>query len=220
MAEHDQRPSTDRGSVRQRSGDHEAAARRADRTTGTTTTAPKLDDASGEGPAERLQQEVCEASARIRRRAGENLEEQKSRAALLVDDLGGAIHRAADELRDRRDERTADWAEALSEQLRRASRYLADRDLRRIGDDLGAATRRRPGVAIGGLFVAGIAAARFLKASRERARDERPEGRGATERHGADRWTNGDGHRETGSRRANEPHSASHDRGQAPWGRM
>src|SRR5690606_16189596 len=61
MAEHDQRASTDRGSAQQTSaGDHEAEARRADRTAGTTATAPIDDDASAERPAERLQHDVCE----------------------------------------------------------------------------------------------------------------------------------------------------------------
>ena len=115
--------------------------------------------------AEKVRTEVSAATERLRRRAGENVESQREQAATMVGDLGSAIRRAAEELHEREDKRVAEWAEAIAEQCEKASSYLAERDLRTLGRELSEAARRRPGLAIGGMFLAGLAAARFLKAS-------------------------------------------------------
>jgi hypothetical protein len=63
-------------------------------------------------------------------------------------------------------------AERAADGLERMSNYLRDKEPADLMDDLERFARRRPEVVFGGLFVAGLAAARFLKASR-RSLDER-----------------------------------------------
>ena len=121
--------------------------------------------------ADEVRDRVGEAAGKLRRRASETAEAQRENVATMSNDLGAAIRKAAQELHARGDERTGDWADALAEQLERASHYLRDRDLRRLLDDAQDFARRRPGLVIGGLFVAGIAASRFLKASRPEGDD-------------------------------------------------
>lgn len=139
--------------------------------------------------ADKVRTEVSAATERLRRRAGENVESQREQAATMVGDLGGAIRRAAEELHERNDDRVAEWAEAIAEQCEKASSYLAERDLRTLGSELSNAARRRPGLAIGGMFLVGLAAARFLKASH---RDDLEDRFDAENQYGGgDAWSGG-----------------------------
>lgn len=131
---------------------------------------------SRSGTAEPIQEKVAEASGqvteqarrageRLRRRATEQAEQQKSQFAGVLEDFGAALDRAADELHERGEVRTSDWAHAMAEQLDSASEYLHQNDTAGMWRDLRSFARRRPGLVVAGMFAAGIAAARFLKAS-------------------------------------------------------
>ncbi|RYD36134.1 MAG: hypothetical protein EOP86_06775 [Verrucomicrobiaceae bacterium] len=60
-------------------------------------------------------------------------------------------------------------AQAASQQLNRLSQYLRDSDPRQIMQGLNGLARRRPELFFGGLFIAGLIGARFVKASGSRA---------------------------------------------------
>jgi hypothetical protein len=59
----------------------------------------------------------------------------------------------------------ASFTDGAANQLERLVEGLRTQDIRSIASDLGRFARRRPGVFVGAAFLAGVAAARFLKAS-------------------------------------------------------
>lgn len=119
-----------------------------------------------------VRERVGEATDKIRRRASDAAESQREQIADLSNDLGAAIRKAGQELHERGDERTGDWADALAEHLQRAGQYLRERDLRDMLREVRGFARRRPGLVVGGLFAAGIAASRFMKADRDDAESD------------------------------------------------
>jgi hypothetical protein len=87
-----------------------------------------------------------------------------------------ALRGIADKLRGENDPNIARYAEIAAERLERAGEYVASRDFGAIYRDLEAAARRRPEVVFGGMFVAGLALARFMKASRQNSGGTRTSG--------------------------------------------
>lgn len=107
---------------------------------------------------------------RIRDQGGDALAQRKDAAADGINDLALALQGAADKLHDEGKHGIAAYAEDFSKSIERVSQYIRDRDLNAVLDDASSFIRRRPALFFGGMFVAGLAAARFLKASR-RARE-------------------------------------------------
>jgi hypothetical protein len=106
-----------------------------------------------------------DAAETTKTRAEEMAETQKERAAEKIEGYGSAVHRAADKLREEEDENIAHYADVIAGEFDRAAGYLRQRDLRSLMHDIEDGIRRRPEVALGALFIAGIALARFVKAS-------------------------------------------------------
>lgn len=114
-----------------------------------------------------------QARVRLHSMAGE----QKDRAATVVDDLCKAARAAVDKLDEQNDPKIAGYARTAAESLEGVRDYLRSADISDLTDDVGRFTRRHPGVVLGGLFVAGLAASRFLKADRHyQPRGRLPEG--------------------------------------------
>ena len=90
--------------------------------------------------------------------------EQKDRLATGVADLAAAARAAAGELHDRDDETVANYAEVAANQLEQLRDYLSHADLNDLTEDLAGFARRKPEWFLGGMFVAGLAVSRFLKA--------------------------------------------------------
>jgi hypothetical protein len=84
-----------------------------------------------------------------------------------------ALRAASERLRDEGNV-LAEPAQKGAEQLERMSSYLREKELNDFLEDLEAFARRKPEVVFGGLFVVGLATARFLKASRRRPRRAGP----------------------------------------------
>lgn len=120
---------------------------------------------------EHVRDAAAEAVGRMREQGRSVVAEQKNRAAEELSHFGKAIHCAADTLREEGDDNIANYAELAAAKIDRATHYLQERDLGRLVDDAEEATRRRPELVYGGLFVAGLALSRFLKASARNRRD-------------------------------------------------
>lgn len=104
-------------------------------------------------------------------------ESRKEELASRISGGGQAVRRAADKLREENDPNIAHYAEFVADRLERAGEYVRNRDFGAMYRDGEAAARRRPEVLFGGMFVAGLAIARFLKASSEREqKSEYPRG--------------------------------------------
>lgn len=97
--------------------------------------------------------------------ANELVSEQKERAAARVERLGSAIGQAARVLRAGRIDKPAEYAEAAAGGVEGAARYLRESDLPKILDDVAELAREYPTLFLGGMFVAGLGVARFVKAA-------------------------------------------------------
>jgi hypothetical protein len=131
------------------------------RTTSSATEAKRL----GERGKQEVAEQATAARDRVARRGSEFVETQKSRAADEVQIFGAAVREAGQKLKEEGQENVASYAEAVADEMERAGSYLRDRDVRRLRSDASRFARERPALFLGGMFLAGLAASRFLKAS-------------------------------------------------------
>jgi hypothetical protein len=113
-----------------------------------------------------------EAAQRAQDKGRHFADERKAHLASRLTGGGEAVRRAADKLRDENDPNIARYADMIADNLNRVGQYVRERDLASMYHDVERAARRRPEIFFGGLFVAGLAVARFLKASSQN-RDNR-----------------------------------------------
>jgi ribosomal protein S15P/S13E len=97
--------------------------------------------------------------------------QQKDQAAQRLGSFAGALREAARKLNDEDGGGFGRYADRAAEQVDRMSSYLRERDFQTFLRDTEQFARRRPDVFLGGTFLAGLLAARFLKASGERTRE-------------------------------------------------
>jgi hypothetical protein len=121
---------------------------------------------------ERIQENGAEAVDELRRKGAEAASQQKEWAADELSHFSQAVRTAADRLHSEQDHRLADYAGMAADRLDDASEYLRTSDWRRLVDDAEEFGRRRPEMFLGGMFLAGLGIARFLKASRSRGGSE------------------------------------------------
>ncbi|QDU37016.1 hypothetical protein Mal4_13190 [Maioricimonas rarisocia] len=146
----------------------------------------------GQREAERLKEDAATATEQMQEEARETVEaardsaaeamrqareegasfaaRQKDRAASEISTIEEAIRRAASKLDDENDERLASWVEAAADGVGRTASYLKGNEPGHLVEDVEDVARQRPELFYGGLFVAGLGIARFLKASRPRSR--------------------------------------------------
>jgi hypothetical protein len=114
---------------------------------------------------------AAQSAAREAQEAGRDfVHEQKENLAQRVHNYAEALRSASERLRNEEGNVLAEPAQKGAEQLERLVSYLREKEPGDFLEDLEAFTRRRPEVVFGGLFVVGLAAARFFKASRRRPR--------------------------------------------------
>jgi hypothetical protein len=159
---------------------------------------PFGDSGSTSSPREKIEEQASEAAAKARevkeaatRRATETYEQAKSGAADLarqaseylqqathsqkgvlagkVDEYRDAARAASEKLREEQHGPVAERVERIAGQLDRLSGYLRNTEPTALLGDVEDFARRRPEIVLGTMFVAGLAAARFLKASNRRA---------------------------------------------------
>jgi len=103
--------------------------------------------------------------------------DQKEKIAEKIDSYIEAVKVACDSMREGEANLLINPAQRASRQMEKASEYLHSREPMELLQDLGDLARRRPEIVFGTLFVAGLAAVRFLKAS-SRDRHESPQNLG------------------------------------------
>jgi hypothetical protein len=132
----------------------------------------------GEQTREQARTLASEAKAQTAQLAGEAqqqvgtlMSEQRRRAAERLGSLAGVLRDAADRLgRDELGSRVGHYAQRAADQVDSMSGYVRGAELQAVLRDTGQLARRRPEVFIGGAFLTGLLAARFLKASSGRRR--------------------------------------------------
>ena len=101
----------------------------------------------------------------IQQEAEGAFEDQREAAASKVAKVGKAVGQAAHALHAVKMDGVAEYIDAAAEQFERASDYIKESDLRRVSEDASEFIDRHRAVVAGGLFITGLALARFLKAS-------------------------------------------------------
>jgi hypothetical protein len=104
----------------------------------------------------------------VREEAEKFFDEQKGKLGTKVDRVGKAINQAAHALRAVKADPLAEGVDAAAERFKQASSYLEERSLGDLLSDAEDIARRHPALMLGGLFVTGLVAARFVKASASR----------------------------------------------------
>lgn len=99
---------------------------------------------------------------------GEYVQQGKERTASRIGGFSASIRQTADRFEQEKDPNLARYTRLAADKLDSAATYVRERDLkdlRRDGENL---ARQYPALFFGGMFVVGVVAARFLKASAQR----------------------------------------------------
>ena len=124
----------------------------------------------GGAAVEEIKTVAQSATRQAQEASREFVQDQKENLAQKVDQYTEAMRAACERLRSEEGNVLLGPAQNAVDQLERMSGYLREKQPADVLDDLELYARRRPEVVFGGLFVVGLAAARFLKASRKRPR--------------------------------------------------
>ena len=122
---------------------------------------------------ERVKEKAKEAGDKVKEQGRTFLNEQKERVGSEIETYSAAARRAAERLESESDTNLSSYVSSAADQLDRLATRVQERDLGELIDDVEEMARRRPEVFYGGMFVAGLVAARFLKASKEKRARER-----------------------------------------------
>jgi hypothetical protein len=108
----------------------------------------------------------------VKEEAERVFEAQRGRASSKAEKIGKVVRQTAHALRAVRLDSVAEQVEAGAQKVDDASEYIKERNLTEVLQDAEEIVQRNRGLAVGGLFIAGFALARFLKASEPQAEDE------------------------------------------------
>ncbi len=103
-------------------------------------------------------------------KASSVVDEQKTNLAAGLGSIAGELRRTGENLRASGDKNQfagigANYGEKIADKVEGLSKYLESADLRDLAGDLKTYARRNPAVFIGGAFLLGLAATRFVKSS-------------------------------------------------------
>ena len=110
--------------------------------------------------------------AQARDSAASSLTDSKGRLADQVTHVADAFRTTTDHLRQNDQSQLAGYADGVARQAERLAGYLRNADFRAMGEDVQELARRQPALVVGGAFALGLLAARFLKSSERKSRDE------------------------------------------------
>lgn len=135
----------------------------------------------GQEVADKAVREAQQVAGRFRDQAGNALGAGKDQVAEQIGGVARALKASSNQLR--RDELggLADLSDALADQVEAVQGYLRERSGEALLDDLQTFARRRQGLFVGSLLVAGLLTARFSQSQTPKAQGEsRPSQRSAT----------------------------------------
>ena len=128
---------------------------------GLSRTASDMDDSAGTETG-------SDSSKGLMSKASEKLmdaaEQQKAAGASFVDDMAGAVRRAAGEL-DGQVPQAAEYIRYAADQMETMSDAIRRRDMGQMLSELQSFARQQPTAFLGATFLAGFAAVRFFKSS-------------------------------------------------------
>ncbi len=131
-----------------------------------------IDDMAGS--AKQAASQAKDAASRVldqaKDQAASRADQQRQTVASGFQAVGQAFRSLGEDLRKQDQGPVAHYAaevgNAMAQQVDRVANYLQSRDVRQLVSDTEAFARRSPAIFLGGAFVLGLAASRFLKTSR------------------------------------------------------
>lgn len=109
--------------------------------------------------------QVYEATEKVKAVGRDYATRKKSQAVAELDVFRDAILSAANKLKEENHDTVGSYVAAAAEQIGRLRSSIDQRNVQSLLNEAQSLTRRHPEVVYGGLFVAGVALMRFLKAS-------------------------------------------------------
>ncbi len=121
--------------------------------------------AKAEQAKEAAAQKAKEASRYVRNKSCQVIQSRQQKVGDQFETFASAIDQAGDKIREGSDPRLAEWTDSATRKLRNSADYLKNSEPAKVADDVRGLARQYPELVFGGLFVLGLAAARFLKTS-------------------------------------------------------
>ena len=115
--------------------------------------------------AEQGQEKAAAAAEQGREKVKGQISTQKERASGELQGIARALQSTGEQLREQDQDAIGRYADQAAEQVERLSNYLSEKDSEQLISEVEDLARNRPAVFLGGAFVLGVAAARFLKSS-------------------------------------------------------
>lgn len=118
-----------------------------------------------------MKSKVGEIGAKVKEQGQDYVDEQKARTADRIEGYSDTVREASERMKREQDPNIAHYTRLMADKLDQAAQYIRNcevNDLRREAETL---ARNHPAVFFGGMFVAGLALARFVKASAEHTTD-------------------------------------------------
>ncbi len=109
-------------------------------------------------------QQAAELAARAREQGEQAIYDGKSQAAAQIAAVGSAVRRAADKLYDQDSASLAEYVDGAADRVEAVARHIDEGGLADLAHDAEMLARRKPLLFLGGMFVAGLASARILRA--------------------------------------------------------
>lgn len=118
-----------------------------------------------------VKSKVSELGAKVKEHGQDYVDDQKARTADRIEGYSDTVREASERMKREQDPNIAHYTRLMADKLDQAAQYVRNcevNDLRREAEIL---ARNHPAVFFGGMFVAGLAIARFVKASAEHTTD-------------------------------------------------
>lgn len=115
-----------------------------------------------------VEQKANQAAEQVAQKAQSTFENARSSVAQQLTAVARAIESASDTLEQRDQTGLSRRIQQYVQKAEDASNYLRDKSPRELKDDLDRLARKRPAWFLGGAFVVGLFAARFLKSSEQK----------------------------------------------------
>lgn len=120
---------------------------------------------AGAEAQEGLRATAQQMSSALRREGGSFADEQRHRLSEQTANVGEVVRDTAQRLRDQECTHMAGYVESLADRIDGVARYIGETHVKAMIHDVEDLARERPEIFLGGMFLIGLAAARFFRAA-------------------------------------------------------
>ncbi|MBA3966155.1 MAG: hypothetical protein H0X47_10330 [Nitrospirales bacterium] len=116
---------------------------------------------------EQVREQTAQLAGQAQEKVKSTLEGQKGKRLEELSGIADAVRQTGQTLRDQQNDGIAHYAERAADQIERVVDYMDARDVGELLNDTEMFARRHPEAFLGGAFMLGLLAGRFLKSSRD-----------------------------------------------------